>query len=561
MAARIKRLQIENFALVDKLIIEFGDGMNVLTGETGAGKSVIVGAIAQLMGERADKNSVRSGKSTAVVEGEFDIAGELKIIALLDQFRFDNDGRTLTIRREIPLNSAGRIFINGRLASLARLKEIAKYLADLIGQSSHQRLLDESAHQSFLDDFAGHCDEVDQMKECFLLHDKTRKELADLETRRTREKNERELALFQKEEIEKAHIRVGEESELLAEKKILDSSRLLGDKSTLILNLLEQDGAALPTLNICRKELSQMAAHDGRLEKNIEILEEAIINLEELRAEMESYRASIPDDPERQEAINLRLDELFRLKKKYGGSEESIVENLAQIKAQLDASIDIDDQIKFLEKRAEETFEKYLSLAYKISESRRKAAKELAEKVERELKNLGIDSAKFEYKFVHVSDPSGVPFNDSRVRPTVDGLESGQFFISTNPGEPLKPLSKIASGGEISRVMLALKAVSLTADARERPFLVFDEIDAGVGGEIAHAVAKKLSDLSRRFQLLVVSHLHQIASVGDVHFAVEKVDAPDSKRRKIITARKLAEPERAKEIQRMLAMKKTESRK
>lgn len=551
----LKNFGIENFALVDKLVMTFESGLNVLTGETGAGKSVIVGAISQLLGEKADKDDIRSGANLAVVEGEFDISDWPRISEKLKEFDIESPDDSLILRKEILLKGSSRNFINGRLVNLSQLREITKSLAELLGQHSHQQLLDEADHRGFLDRFAGVENEVEELRRLYYQWENARRELESLEARKSHEKNERELLIFQKDEIEKARITPGEEEKLLEEKKILDSSRILGEKSTSILNLLEQDdSSALTLLQSCRREIAQMAGLDKMLEKNIELLDTAVINLEELRTEMESYRASIPDDPERQEEINLRLDEIFRLKKKYGGTEESILHTLERIKEQLDTNLDVDDHIKILRNEEASYSKKYSRMANDISTTRKSASKKLSVQVVKELKKLGMDSAKFEYEFIYMPDDNGIELNGQRVKPGPEGLEAGRFLISANPGEPLKPLSRTASGGEISRIMLALKSVEMQSSIGNRPLLVLDEIDAGIGGQTAHMVAEELTAMAQHYQLVVITHLHQIASAANHHYAVDKTVTRDGSGRKIIAVRKLKESERKQEIKRMLSL-------
>jgi DNA repair protein RecN (Recombination protein N) len=551
----LRKLVIESFALVDKLEIDFEPGMNVLTGETGAGKSVIVGAIAQLLGEKADRDDIRSGSQLAVIEGEFVIAKNPEIESSLHEYEIEIPDKTLTIRKEIQQKGSSRNFINNRMVTLTQLREITKYLAELFGQHSHQQLLDENNHLHFLDQFAILGDDVEKLKEIYSDWENTRRDLANRITRREQAKTERELLIFQKNEIEKARIRDGEEAELTAEKKILDSSRFLGEKATNTLGLLESDDhSPLDLLRTMRKELSAMINIDHSLEKEMELLDGAIINLDEFRSNMESYRSAIPDDPSRQEEINLRLDEIFRLKKKYGGSEEAVLATLEQISNQLGAEIDIDQLIGTLTDKEKRLAEEYQTLALDISAQRKKAALDLAKAVQKELRQLGIESAKFEYYFEYTPDNGGILLDNQRVKPGPTGLESGHFLVSANPGEPLKPLARTASGGEISRIMMALRAANNKASGRKGTLLVMDEIDAGIGGQTAKAVALKLADLARDYQLLVITHLHQIASLADHHYAVEKTDTKSGAKRKVIAIKKLNAAECKKEIERMISL-------
>ncbi len=549
----IERLYIENFALVEKLEINFEDGMNVLTGETGAGKSIIVGALACLLGEKADKDDIRSGTRLAVIEGDFLIADFPEIEDRLIELEIDYEDNLITLRREIALTKSSKCFINGRLITLGQLKPITDLLAELFGQHSHQLLLDEKNHPAFLDRFARLDDKVDIIRQMYYDWDSTKRDLARLQSRIDIEKNERELLLFQREEIEKAKIFSGEEEQLTAEKKILDSSQLLGEKSSIILNLLEQnENSALEILNTCQKELAGITGLDDRLIKKAELMDQAIINLEEFRSEMEAYLSGIPDNPERLEEINLRLDEIYRLKKKYGGSEESILSTLEQINEQLKYKINVDERISLLENENNRIFVKYESLAKEMSVVRKQASDDLEKLVIKELKKLGIDSASFKYEFIYEDDTGGIRMDNRLVKPGPEGLETGRFLISANPGEPLKPLAKTASGGEISRIMLALKAADRKHFKKYKPLLVFDEIDSGIGGETANIVAERLLALSNDYQLLVITHLHQIASVSDFHYAVSKIDT-DSKR-KTIFIRQLNKTEKKKEIKRMLSI-------
>ncbi|MCP4704141.1 MAG: DNA repair protein RecN [candidate division Zixibacteria bacterium] len=558
----LKRLLLENFALTNKLEIEFESGLSVLTGETGAGKSIIVGAIARLLGEKVDRDDIRSGCSQAVIECDFnisknstsnfrDITNELKDLDI------EIESDLLNIRREIFDKRSSKSFINNQLVTLGQLRQISKYLAELYGQHSHQLLLDEKNHLNFLDSFAGLTEKVERLRLLFGDWDSTKREVAKLISNREQRKKELELLKFQKDEIEKANIRIGEEEELQNEKRLLDSSQKLADKSTNILNLIErQEPSAFEILETCRNELSKMCEIDKSLENANELLNQAIINISELRTEIEAYQSSIPDNPNRQEQINIRLDELFKLKNKYGRSEEAIIETLNSIDKKIGADLNIDDKIRELQKSVNKHFDKYYRSASDISSKRQKSSKNLSKKVESELAQLSMDKSKFIFEFLYESDSKGIAYNGQKIKPTPNGFESGRFLISTNPGEPLKPLARIASGGEVSRIMLALKAAekqNLKGKNIQRNLLVFDEIDVGIGGITANAVAEKLELLSQKYQLLVVTHLHQIAAKSDFHYAVKK-SVQKSSKRNIISVKKLNKSERSGEITRMLAI-------
>jgi len=551
----LRRIHIENFALVDRLEIDFEAGMNVLTGETGAGKSVIVGALAQVLGEKADKDDIRSGSELAIIEAVFDCGNTADVKHVLNEAGIDPAGDELVLRKEIPLARASRIFVNDQLVTLAQVRPLTVLLAELFGQHAHQQLLDDRFHLSFLDHFAGQEQAVEEVRDRYHGWHETGQKLAALVARKEHEKNERELLVFQQEEIERAQVRVGEEEEILAEKKILDSSRELGQKSGAVLDLLEGDEAGpLSALGLCQRELSDMVELDRSLEKRLELLDTAMINLDELRTEIEVYRSSIPDDPERLEEINARLDELYRLKKKYGGSEEAILATLEDINNKLGMTIDVEVRLSALKDQERRLFTQYGELAVALSSARREAAIRLAGLTVKELAELGMADAGFEFEFVTEPDPDGILLGDTRVRPGPEGLESGRFLFTANPGEPLKPLSKIASGGEISRVMLALKAADKRGVKTGQRLLVFDEIDAGIGGATANAVAQRLSQLATNFQLLIITHLHQIAMVSNHHYAVQKVTAGKKAGRNVITIKRLGESDKGAEIDRMLSL-------
>ncbi len=551
----LKRIYIENFALVEKLEVEFGSGMNVLTGETGAGKSIIVGAIAQLLGERAEKEDIRSGARAAIIEGEFDISGqdrkESRSAADLET------GDTICIRKEIQSKGGARLFLDSQLVTLAQLRSLTVQIADLFGQHSHQQLLDEQNHLQYLDRFAGISERVENLREIFSRWQNLRREYEELQRHQERDRTERELLQYQRDEIQKAEVRNGEEEELIGERKILDASIMLAEKSEKILEMLDGDeNSAANLLNSCRRELGQMVPADEKLRPAQELLESALVSLEEFRSEIERYHASIPDDPERLEKINQRLDTLFRLKKKYGGSEEAILATLKTIEERLNSTLDVASRLKFLREETERHSKEYEKESREISAVRKKASEELAGLVQRELSLLGFEQARFEIEFIYDDDPDGVLIENRRVKPCPHGLENGRFLISANPGEPLKSLVKTASGGELSRIMLALLAANLPQKSGNRRLLVFDEVDAGIGGETARAVGKKLASLAEYYQLIVVTHLHQIASFAQAHFAVEKVEASGARRR-TVSIRKLEKGEREKEIKRMLSLPET----
>lgn len=548
----LKKLTIKNMALLEAGVLEFDKGLSVLTGETGAGKSVIVNALSLALGDRGDREHIRFRADYAELEAIFDVASlptEYK-----KQYSEYLDNNQLIIYRQIARSGNSKIKINGITSTLTELKEMTAPLAEILGQHANQVLMDESNHLDFLDNFA----DLSILKENVAKDYNHWKALSDKlnKTKAKREQilKERELLLFQKNEIEKANIEIGEEEQIIAEKKKLDSARTLIRSCNMISEIFENEEASLSSLiQLAQKELDSMAEADETLKPRVEELTDIAFRLTDLNRVMEQYGSSIVDDPERIEEINLRLDEIYKLKKKYGGSEQTILAALDEIIAQLqNTPPDIDGYISELETDVKKAFDKYSEEALRLSEIRKKAADYLKKLVIKELSELAIDRSKFDFEFLYEEDPNGVIIDGRGVKPTANGLESGRIMFSANPGEPAKSLVKTASGGEISRVLLALKSAEKKSAKLARPTMVFDEVDAGIGGMTAIEVGKKLKKLSLNSQLIVITHLHQIAREADYHYVAQKLTGGN--KRATITVRKLEPPEVARELDRMVAL-------
>lgn len=547
----LKSLVIENIALVDKVELKFDKGLTVLTGETGAGKSIVVTALALALGERAEREFIRHGADKAVVSASFTVSSTP--LSYRKQFAGAIIDNALAITREIARDGSSKIRVNGANATLARLKELTVPLAEILGQHANQQLMNEENHLLFLDHF-GSLEELRlTVTERFKEWEKTAAELSRVTARQDQLKNQRELLLYQKNEIEKGQVRVGEEEELLQERKILDSARALTASASMICNILDGDEASVMTqIRSARKELDKMSDVDLGLEAKATEFADIDYRLEELRRAIEQYGSSVPDDPARLEEINLRLDEIYQLKRKFGGSEESVLETLSTITEQLRSLPDIEHHIATLEKEVEHFRKQYTEKALELSALRLKTGYYLTKLVVKELVELAIDGAGFEVEFLSEEMPQGVILNDRALRPFDYGLEKCRILFSANKGEPLKSLVKTASGGEISRVLLALKAAEKKQSGLQRSLLVFDEVDAGIGGKTATEVARKLKKLSESCQVFVVTHLHQIARLADHHFVAEKSSRKGG--RTVIEVRKL-EPSAIKgELDRMVAL-------
>ena len=544
-------LDIQNIALVESASLSFAKGLAVLTGETGAGKSIIVTALSLVLGGRSEKEYVRHGADKASVTATFNVIQMPS--AWRKQFAEAIFDGTMTVTREITRDGGSRVKINGELSSLTRLKEITSSLAQILGQHANQMLMHEENHLLFLDRFAGLESLREQTSELFTQWEKAVTELRRTTGKRDQLMRERELLIYQKSEIEKGNVRVGEEEELLRERRILDSSRTLMASADTIEHILSTEEASVLTqLRFVRKELEKMAAVDSTLEKQAEELADIDFRLEDLRRFVEQYGASIPDDPSRLEIINLRLDELYALKKKFGGSEESILGALREIEQNLQNRPDTDNLIAELERESDRLGKEYAARATELSALRKKAADYLKKLVIKELTELAIDDAGFELELIYQDDPDGVLIDGKAVRPCPYGLENARILFSANKGEPLKSLVRTASGGEISRVLLALKAAEKKNADIQQSLLVFDEVDAGIGGRTANEVAKKLKKLSESCQLLVVTHLHQIARLADSHLVAEKTRSKSG--RSTIQVRSLDRTGVKAELARMVAL-------
>jgi DNA repair protein RecN (Recombination protein N) len=538
----IKSLKISNIAIVPEVSLDLDPGFTVLTGETGAGKSILVDALGLILGARASAEVVRSGEDRAVVEAAVEAPGAA---ALLEARGLPADGDDMVLRREVLAGGKGRASVNGSLVSLNVLRDLAPVIAAVHGQHEPQGLLNPATHLSRLDAHARIGADLEVLGQAFAGWSAATSALERLRRDRREAERRRETLEFQAGEIEKAALVPGEEEDLRREKTVqANVGRLAALAEESYRLLFEDEGAVLTRLGQAQKRLQELVAIDPSLAASVEALPPARAQLQDLALGLRDYRETLAVSPGRVDDIEARLVVIERLKKKYGASVEEVLAFAGQCRAELLALGSPEDHERVLEERSARLGAEYLVVARRVSESRRRTASALVRKVEAELRQLAMERTRFDVRF----EPEHVGAAEADTSKwTATGLESAEFLISPNPGEELRPLARIASGGELSRVMLAL----LSAANLEGPgvTLVFDEADAGIGGGVAEAVGRKLKAMAGRHQVLCVTHLPQIASLADHHFLVAKrVHAG----RTAAEVRRLAARERIEEVARML---------
>ena len=549
----LKSLRIRNFAIVEDLVVEFFPGLNVLTGATGAGKSIIIGALNLALGERASSEMIRTGADCAIVEAVFEIKPKNPIEKNLSELGILCNEDQLIIRREISSKGSGKCFLNDRLVTLANLKFIGDLLADLHGQHEHQSLLDSKEHLTYLDNYA---EAGDLLARVGNYYSKLKKKLEELEELKRIDKvsrEKKELYQFQLNEITRASLSVEEEEKLSTEKKILENSEALFQIASMVFQeLYDIDGSIIERLSLTKKELEKGGEYDPRFKEHIENLDSALLQLNDSSRFLQGYKDSLNFDPEKLEKIRERLNLINSLKKKYGQSVEEVLSYADKIKVDLEKIENRDELIQETEQEIKDLRQILKKDSMLLSDKRKEKGSELARKIKKELSFLGMERCDFEVKISQREEENGLlEINGKRYDVDEKGLDQVEFYVSPNPGEELKPLAKIASGGEISRIMLALKSVLAKSD--QIPTMIFDEVDVGIGGEIAEAVGKRMKTLSSTYQIICITHLQQIASQADYHFKVYK---EVSKNRTIAKIKLLSREERIKEIARMIGGKK-----
>jgi DNA repair protein RecN (Recombination protein N) len=539
-------LRIRNFAIIEEADLEFGAGLNVLSGETGAGKTIILSALGLLLGTRASPDMIRAGEKEAVVEGLFELEGEVAIPELPGRIG-DGGPRELLVRRVIAEGGRSRVTVDGELATVQSLAKIGAALVQVYGQHEQHSLLRAEAHREILDRYAGLDDELAGYRDAFARAIQIQSRLEDLNRRERERADLLELARFRVTELQRAALAPDEDEALAGERTVLaNASKLAAAANEAEQTIYGADGGATDTVARAEARIAEASALDPKLGGALEMIKSARANLEEAARTLSAYAAKLEADPARLEEIETRLQELTRLKRKYGGTIDSALETMNRSRAEIAELEGIGESKAQVEAEMSAALDELLARAKKISATRKKSAADLGRKMESELKSLGMRAPGFEPRLAPLgSDEAGFTRTGVALGPA--GSDTVEFHLSPNLGQPAMPLPRIASGGELSRVMLALKR--LEAQRRGVATMIFDEVDAGIGGAVAQVVGRKMKQLSRYHQILCVTHLAQIAAFADRHFTVEKEERRGSTRSRVAV---LAPENRAEEIARML---------
>ncbi|MDR0310866.1 MAG: DNA repair protein RecN [Acidobacteriota bacterium] len=547
----LRLLRIRNLALIRELEIEFGRELNILTGETGSGKSIVVDALGLVLGARASQELIRADCDSAVVEGLFEIGGCLPAAALLKDAGFETEDGALLVRREIAASGRGRIFINDNLSSQSFLKSLGEKLADIHGQQDQQALLDLPAHLRRLDEFGGNGALCADARARFRALRETARLLDEIENTEQERLRRIDMLRFQIDEIEKVKPLPGEKEDLEKERDVLSNrERIVGLTTEAYELLYESEAAVLGSLTHLGKICRELCRFDPDWNERLDVIEDCRCRLEDVAFAARDY-ADGDFSAERLEAVHERLDALGKLIRKYGTSCEEVVNYGRKCAEDLDALLETSDSAERLTERFENELKSYEESALRLSEKRREDALRFERAIRDEFGALAMERMEMRVKF-HTTD-AGQGNGNAKGRVPANygptGMDKAEFLIAPNKGEDMRPLAKIASGGELSRLMLSIKSLCGRESEDEDRTLVFDEVDSGVGGRVAETVGRRLKAIAANSQVLCVTHLAQVAVFGERHFNVSK-DAVGE--RTETTVRRLEGTERTEEIARML---------
>ena len=548
----LKEIFIKNYALIDEITLRFSPNLTILSGETGAGKSIIIGALGLILGQKGKTSLVRTGEKNCVVEGRFAVSKDHPVWKLLDDMGIPGDDEDLVIRRVITSTGLSRSVVNGFQVSVRDLQDITSYLIDIHGQHEHQSLLNVKTHLKLLDKYGKLDNDLMKYRTSYTKLVGLGKKLSELIIDEKEKERRIDMLRFAIDEIEEANLREGEDEQLEQEYRVQknyeeivsavsDAYRLIVSGESSVLEKLDEAIARI-------EKVSNFLQNAGEWLENIQ---NARVNIEETGYSMRGFLDGIEYEPGKIDVILSRLDKISRLKKKYGDTIKEVLQYAERARTELESLETRDEEIESLKKEIERVRAEASKLAVSLSAQRRVVARALEESIQKELSYLGLEKAKIKVAFSYKESPDGeVKIEDKRYKLLPDGLDNVEFLISTNVGQPLMPLKSVASGGELSRIMLAIKTVLGSVDPIDT--FVFDEIDVGIGGKIAWAVGNRLKELSKTKQIVCITHQAQIASRGDLNIRVEKEELDN---RAITRVKELDEEEKVKEIARMLSGK------
>jgi len=534
----LTHIHIWNFAIVEALDIELESGLSVLTGETGAGKSILLDALGLALGDRADSSVIRHGESRAEISVTFDTSHSVNAQQWLNEHELDSESECI-IRRTVSLKGPSKAFINGKPATVQQLKELAEMLVDLHGQHEHQSLMKTDVQQQLLDDYANHANLVTDVSQYFKQWNKLNNEYKSLSSAKNEQDHRLDLLRYQVNELETLNLQTGESEQLDKEHKRLSNATVLLQTTEQTLNALEEsdNGSITQQLNHFTSELQQQGKKDNKLNEIASLLDSAMIQLNEASSELHQYVDQLELDPERLNYLDERISSIHTLSRKHQVNPDELPRLLEQQMAELDSIENADVHLESLQENINLAANAYKKAASALSKSRIAAAKTLSSLVTENMQELGMEGGRF--------DVALNPLSEDKFHP--NGAEQIEFLVGANPGQPAKSLTKVASGGEISRISLAIQVIA--AQATRIPTLIFDEVDVGIGGRVAEIVGRKLKELAGHRQVICVTHLAQVAALGDHHLQVSKQsDSANT----ISQINYLDKPLRVKELARMM---------
>lgn len=542
-------LRIKNFVIIDSLTVNFNSGLNILSGETGAGKSILIDAISGILGEKVTTDMIRTGFDRASLEATFDISTMKPLVQLLDESGIEVEDDTLIIQREFFANGKGRCFANSVQIPLAKLKEISDFLIDIHGQNEHQTIINISKHRELLDSFGLLTGDVLKVKDVHERLGNIRNRISSFQIDEKEKARRIEFNSFSIKEIDSVKLKPGEDEELKNEANLLQNAEKIFTEINTCADLITGDSGVIRNLKKAEASLARISDIDQNLSTILDTIREALYSLEDSSSTLRDYRNSIDFSPERINVVEERLNLIQGLKKKYGDSIEEILAYAEKARQELESITSSDEALEQLKAEEKKIVSEAKELALSLSEKRKSAAKKLEELVMKELSDLGMAGTVFRISIKREVSPEGdIESEDRKYVLYPHGLDRIEFLLSANEGEDLKQLRKVASGGEMSRIMLAIKNVIQSADIVDT--LIFDEVDTGISGKTAEIVGKKLKNLSKDRQVLLITHLPQIAAMSDNHFLVQK---GKNEGRVTTLVKKLNDKEKIREVARLLA--------